>query len=193
MPKIDVTPAELAALQELRRQHAIPEAVGHPMPFDPAARRWGEEPPANPPTVQRLPDPQSWVTKQLRNIQAVGEQNYREGITRPRRDPIQAGIAAQAKYEAKMRDPEVLRRRETALRNVTTDEWASRSERIGASRLVQGVVERQAKIERKVQAYHAKLSGHLQRLDAMPDVTDADRERRMVENLRGLRAMKGTI
>ena len=50
-----------------------------------------------------------------------------------------------------------------------------------------------SKVEQKVQAYHQQLTGHLQRIDAMPDVTDADRERRMVENLKGLRAMKGRI
>ena len=190
---VTITAAELEALQELRRQGAIPEAVGQPMPYDESARKWGEAPPANPATVQRLPTAQQVVDKQIRNLQAVGETNYREGITRPKRSPIAAGIAAQPAYETAMRNPAVLARRAEALRKTNDEEWASRSERIGAPRLVSGVTDRIAKVERAVGSYHGRLSAHLQRIDQMPAITDSDRERRMVENLKGLRAMKGTI
>ncbi len=193
MPFTNVTPEELEELQRRRREDPIAGTAGQPMPYDASKRPWGEAPPANPPTVQRLPTAEQWVGKQLRNLQAVGEQNYREGITRPKKDPIQAGIAAQGAYEAKMRDPAVLKRREAGLRRTNSDEWASMSERVGAGRLVQGVTERQFKVERAVGALVGKLSTHLQRIDSMPNVTDADRERRMVENLRGLKAFKGTI
>ena len=178
-------------IERIRAEERGPGERGYPVPHDESKRPWGEAPPANPPTVTRLVNAADWVEKQLRNIQAVGEVNYREGITRPRKDPIAAGIAAQGAYEAKMRDPAVLKRREQRLRQTNMEEWAAMSERIGASRLVAGVVERKFKIERAVGALHGKLSAHLQRIDAMPNVTDADRERRMVENLKGLRAMKG--
>ena len=145
------------------------------------------------PTVQRLPDPQQWVEKQIRNIQAVGEQNYREGVQRPRKDPIAAGIAAQPAYEHAMRDANVLRRRVTGLQRTNMSEWSERSQTIGASRLVEGVTARREKIERAVTAYHAKLTQYLTRIDAMPNVTDADRVNRMIENVKGLKAMKGTI
>lgn len=190
---VELTPAELEFLQKAREEHAVPGAVGQPMPYDASKRAWGEEPPANPPSVQRIISPAEWVEKQINTLQAVGETNYRAGITRPRKSPIAAGIAAQPKYEAAMRDPNVLKRRETALRNTTDDVWASRAERIGAARLVSGVVERRAKVEQKVASYHSKLQAHLQRIDSMPDVGEGDRERRMIENLKGLRAMKGTI
>lgn len=193
MPFIDVTPEELTEIQARRTSDPTPGTRGQPMPYDESHREWGVAPPPNPPTVTRLVAPADWVAKQIRNLSAVGEQNYREGITRPKRDPIQAGIAAQGAYEAKMRDPAVLKRREAGLRRTNSDEWASMAERIGASRLVSGVTERVFKVERAVTALHGKLSQHLQRIDAMPNVTDADRERRMVENLRGLRSIKGTV
>ena len=193
MPFVEVTPEELAAIQARRTTDPIPGTAGQPMPYDPSTRDWGQAPPPNPPSIQRLPTPQQWVDKQIRNLSAVGEQNYREGITRPKRDPIQAGIQAQGRYEAQMRDANVLKRREAGLRRTNSDEWASMAERIGAGRLVQGVVERQFKVERAVATLHGKLGSHLQKIDSMPAVTDADKERRMVENLRGLRAMKGTI
>lgn len=191
MSQMEVSDQEREVLERLREGDGPVASRGNPVPYDEGERAWGEAPPANPPTVQRLPNAADWVEKQIRTIQAVGEVNYREGITRPRKDPIAAGIAAQGAYEAKMRDPAVLKRREQRLRQTNMEEWAAMSERIGASRLVAGVVERKFKIERAVGALHGKLSAHLQRIDAMPNVTDADRERRMVENLKGLRAMKG--
>lgn len=190
---IEVTDGELAALQQLREQHAIPDAVGRPMPFNEEDRPWGETRPANPVSVQRLPDPAEWVRKQVDNLSAVGETNYRQGITHPKRSPIQAGIAAQATYEARMRDPNVLKRREAGLRQTSDEEWAANSESIGASRLVAGVVNRRAKIERKVSALHGRMVQHLQTIDSMPNVSDADRENRMIANLRGMRAIKGTV
>ncbi len=155
-------------------------------------RKFGEAPKPNPPTVQRLPTAQQWLTKQIGNLQAVGETNYRAGITRPKKDPIAAGIAAQGKYEAEMRKPEVLARRADKLKKTNMDEWASMAERVGAARLVSGVTERQYKVERFLGNYVPKLEAHLRTVDSLPQITDADRERRMLENLRGLKKLKGT-
>jgi hypothetical protein len=187
---IEVTPGELAALQTMRGEHAIADAVGQPMPYDESTRAWGEFPPANPASVQRLPTPQQWKDKQLGNLQAVGETNYRVGITHPKKDPIQAGIDSQGAYETAMRDPKVLARRVTGLSKTNMSEWASNAENIGASRLVAGVMARVAKVERSITGNHGKMTQHLARIDAMPNATPADRERRMTENLRGLRAFK---
>jgi len=55
MPTVDITEAELQALQELRKTDPAPESRGQPMPYDEASRKWGEAPPANPPTS--LPHP----------------------------------------------------------------------------------------------------------------------------------------
>lgn len=160
-------------------------------PPTPADRPWGVAPPPNPPTITRITSPANWVEKQISTLSAVGEQNYRLGITQPKKDPIKAGIASQAKYAAQMAKPEVIARRAEGLGKTNMDEWASMSERIGAGRLVQGVTERRYKVERFVGRFQPLLASHVARLDAMPDVTDSDRERRMVENVRGLKALKG--
>lgn len=187
----DMTPEEITMVLRARDRGGNPEPAqpGNPLP-DPD-RKWGEAPRPNPATVTRLIPATEWVKKQISTLQSVGETNYRSGITRPKKDPIAAGIAAQPAYEAAMRDPAVLARRAANLRKTSIDEWASMAERVGAARLVQGVTERQFKVERFVTAYHGKLAAHLGRIDAMANVTPADRERRMVENLKGLRALKG--
>lgn len=190
---VELTRADLEFLQKARARHEVPGAVGQPMPFVEAERPWGVAAPANPISIQRLPSPTQWVAKQIGNLRAVGETNYRVGITTPKKSPIQAGIAAQAKYEAKMRDPAVLARRVAGLRKSSDEEWAAVAENIGARRLVEGVEARIHKVERAVGSLHSKMGAHLNRIDAMPNASDADSERRMVENLKGLRAMKGTI
>jgi len=169
------------------------ERRGPGVPPEDPLRRFAEAPRPNPPVVQRLPTPAQWVEKQLRNLQQVGEPGYPEGIARPKKDPIQEGIKAQAKYEAKMRDPAVLKRREEELRKTNMEEWAAMAERLGAARLVEGVTQRRYKVERFVGGWVPKLEGHLRAIDALPDVTDADRERRMLENLRGLKRLKGAV
>ena len=182
---------ERALILQMRARQAQEPAAPPGVEPAPGQRRFGEFPPPNPPTVVRVRSAQEIVTKQLNNIQAVGQTNYLAGITSPKKDPIQAAIAAQGAYEAKMRDPAVLARRVTGLRKSSMAEWAINAETIGAQRLVEGVMARRAKVERFWQAFQPLLSQHLQRIDGLANVTDADRERRMVENLRGLKALKG--
>jgi len=90
-----------------------------------------------------------------------------------------------------MKKEEVLKRREEALRATNMDEWAAMAEILGADKLVDGVEKRRYKVERFVEKYQPALKAHLDVIDAMPDVTDADREKRMIENLRGLKKLKG--
>lgn len=187
----DLSDAERAVVLAMRgQQNAAPAAAPGEAP-EPGQRAWGEFAPPNPPTVTRLRSPQEIVAKQLGNVQAVGQQNFLAGIRTPRKDPIQAAIAGQAAYEAKMRDPAVLKRREEKLRKTDINEWAIMTETLGSQRFVEGIVARRAKVERFWSAFQPLLGQHLQRIDAMPSVTDADRERKMVENVRGLRALKG--
>ena len=186
-----LSPEEKAAVLEMRATQAGEPAAEPGVEPAPGQRRWGEFPPPNPPTVTRVKDAAVIVDKQIGNLQAVGQQNYLKGIASPKKDPIQAGIEAQGAYEAKMRDPAVLKRREAGLRRTSMAEWALMAETIGAQNLVAGVVARRAKVERFWSAWMPLLTAHLQTIDRLPNVTDADRERRMVENLRGLRALHG--
>lgn len=163
--------------------------------IEPAAgqRRWGQYAPPNPPQVVPVKDAGSIVQKQINNFQAVGQQNYLNGIATPRADPIAAGIAAQPAYEAAMRDPQVLKRREQGLRKTNMNEWALQAETKGASRIVEGVLAAQPKIERFWSQFQPLLTQHVQRIRAMPAVTQADRQNRMIANLHGLRALKGRV
>jgi len=187
-----LSPAERDVILAMRaEQGAAPAAPPGEEPAQ-GERRWGEYAAPNPATVTRLIPATDWVEKQITGVQSVGATNYAAGVTRPKRDPIKAGIDAQPAYEAAMRDANVLKRRVTGLQRTSMDVWVVQCETLGAQRLVDGVVGRRAKVERAVSELHRKLSAHLSRIDSLPNVTAADRERRMVENLRGLRAFKGS-
>jgi len=141
--------------------------------------------------VKRLLSPDEWKKRQIDTLKAVGEANYKVGIAGPKDDPIAAGIAAQPRYEAQMKKDEVLARRKAALEKTNMAEWYKYSSEIGAGRLVEGVTKREAKVGDFVRAFQPMLLDHVSKVDALADVTDKDREERMLANLRGLKALKG--
>ncbi len=141
--------------------------------------------------VSRLLPPDEWRKRQIGNLKAVGEQNYRQGIERPKKDPIEAGIAAEDKWAARIKEAIEEKRRAKALQATNMQEWAAFAEQIGASRLVEGVTKREVKVDRFVKGWQPLLLDLVQKIDQMPAVTDSDMEQRMLENLRGLKALKG--
>ena len=144
-------------------------------------------------TIRRLISADDWATKQIRGVQSTGQVNYEQGVQNPKKSPIQASIEAQPRFVEQMRKQEVLDRRVTGLRKSSDDEWLNGSLNLGARRLVEGVTAREPKIRARIQALQAKVAAHVQTIDRMPSATDADRENRMLANLRGMRALKGNV
>jgi len=187
----NLTPEEA---QELAR--LMDKVEGTSNPEDDAReqkREWGKPPKPNPATVQRLLPPTEWVEKQLSTLSAVGRENYLRGCRFPRKDPIKEGAsdAAQKKYEAKMKDPKILKLRQQKLKKRTIEDWISMVEELGADKLVDGVVKRRHKIERFVGNWHRLLTEHLKTIDDMPTTTREQREAKMIANKRGLEELKG--
>ena len=143
------------------------------------------------PQVTRILPPDEWKKRQINNLKAVGEENYKVGINRPKKDPIQAGIEAEEKWAARIKEAIEEKRRAKALQAVSMDEWFNYAANIGAARLVEGVTKREAKVDRFVRSWQPILQDHVSKIDAMPAVTDKDMEERMLANLRGLKALKG--
>jgi len=142
-------------------------------------------------TVERLLPPDKWQERQLENLRARGEANYEVGIETPKKDPIKAGIAAEDKFADIMKKVIAEKRRKTGLEKTNMETWYEYASKIGKGRLVDGVVLREAKVADFITKFQPLLKDHLTKIDALPQVTDADREKRMLENLRGLKALKG--
>ena len=186
-----LTENEAIVLERLMNKMETGEVPVQPQDINDPAREFGAAPAPNPPTITRVLDPSDWVDKQIKTLEAVGRENYLRGVKHPKKDPIKAGIAAQPKYEAKMKDPKVLARRATQLAKTNMDEWAVMAETLGADKLVDGVVKRRHKVERFVAKFQPLLKADLAKIDAMPDATESEREAKMLENKRGLQKLKG--
>jgi len=143
-----------------------------------------------PPAIARTLDENTWVKRQLDTMAAVGETNYREGIKRPKKSPKLAALKGHAKYKAKMRDEAVLQRQHDNRAKVPDEEWLAMCE-FGASKLASGTAAREHKIRNFVGKWIPILSSHLAKIDAMEDATDAQREAKVIANIRGLKALKG--
>lgn len=142
-------------------------------------------------SVTRVLSPEAWKDRQINTLKSVGEANYKVGIAKPRKDPIAAGIAAEEKYNNAMKKVLEEERRKAGLEKTSMGEWYKYSSELGAGRLVDGVVKREAKVTNFVRTFQPMLVEHLGKIDALADATDSDRETRMLENLRGLKALKG--
>ncbi len=142
-------------------------------------------------TVKRVISPTEWVERQIGNLKAVGEKNYKAGILSPKADPIARGMETEEKWAAAMKEAMDNESRKKGLAKTDMGEWAKYSLESGASKLVEGVVKRKAKVDRFVGAYQPALVTHLSSIDALPEDTDAEREERMLENVRGLKQLKG--
>jgi hypothetical protein len=134
--------------------------------------------------------PAQIAEKQVRRtVEAV--EDYRTGVANPRRNPIDAALAAEAKYKAKMAESLSKGLWAAALRGTPKDSASSKAASVGAERLAQGVQASADKISR-FQNNFAPLRENVRRsVEGLPENTDAEREARMLANVRGMRAAKG--
>jgi len=141
--------------------------------------------------VKRVLSPEDWKKRQIETLRSVGRANYVEGIKSPKADPIARGIATEGKYAEETRKAIDAGRRKAALEKTSMADWYQYASTIGADKLVDGVIKREKKVSDFITAFQPLLTSHLAKVDALADVTDSDRENRMLENLRGLKALKG--
>jgi hypothetical protein len=142
-------------------------------------------------SVKRVLSPEDWKNRQINTLKAVGRTNYIDGIKNPKADPIERGIATEAKYAEETRKAIDQKRRAAGLAKTDMATWYKYSASIGADKLVDGVVKREEKVAKFIQAFQPMLTSHLGKIDALAEATDSDRENKMLENLRGLKALKG--
>jgi hypothetical protein len=137
--------------------------------------------------VERVKPPEKWIKKQLGNLSAVGETNYKEGVLTPKRPIVSTSISKEDKFANQMRKVIETKARVEGLKGVSDDDVIAAAVNLGAKRLVPAVTEREPKVRKFVTNWQPILASIETEVDTKPDTTDAEREARMLTNLRGLK------
>jgi hypothetical protein len=138
----------------------------------------------------RLPTPETWAKEQIAGARAKGDK-WLTNTTHPRKNFKEEALSpdAQKRYKDSMQRVINEGLHAGGMQNVDVDETMKTIEAGGSSAYVSGVERREAKITRRVKELHADRLALCSHLDGMPTATDADREKKMIENRRGLIAI----
>lgn len=137
-------------------------------------------------------EPKKWIEKQLARVR-VSEGDYKAGIEAPERDPIKAALDANAKRVKKLQESITNKTWEKAMARVTMGDWQKKALDLGVRHFIEGVEANVDKITKFVEGFHPKLSAIQSSVKAMPEVTEAERDARVLAMIRGLRKLKGTV
>jgi hypothetical protein len=148
-------------------------------------------PDGNPITLgPRLPDANTWAEEQIAGAEAKGDKWLRN-TTNPRKNFKTEALRpeAQERYKNSMRKVIEEDRHAGGMKLVDEDETMQTIREGGSTPYVEGVRRRKTKIVRRVEELHSDRLALCHHLDKMSTATEGDREKKMVENVRGLRAI----
>jgi len=129
--------------------------------------------------------PEEWADKQVSRATAAASE-WEKNVQRPRRDPLKAAIAAAPKRKQKLMESLEQGKWEKAMAKVDEDLMYEVIRKRGASSFRQGVEDRKPKVLARAKELQPMVAALKQSIDAMPDVTDADREKRLLAARRGM-------
>jgi len=133
----------------------------------------------------------SFIAKKMVENAKRATESYREGVMNPIRGPATAALAAADKRAEAVRKSLDNKTWEKAMATISDEYVKRKAADVGSGRYASGVEAAKDKIEN----FWNKWTPHLEEIrsgiEAMPDISDTDREARMVENLRRMKAKKG--
>ncbi len=145
----------------------------------------------NPMTLgPRLPTPEEWAALQVKGSQD-NAQKWLDRTTKPRKNFKLEALKDTSRQRYKTSMEEVLRedRWGGGMALVDESETINLIAKRGSSVYSQGVADRKDKISRRIKELHADRLALAATIDAMPVATDADREAKVIANIRGLKAI----
>lgn len=140
----------------------------------------------NPVTLgSRVIAPQDWAKKQIDRSAAAGD-TWAANVQKPRKDPVAAAIAADAKRKDKLAAAEKADKWKKKMAKVDVDAMYATIRALGGGVYTTGVQARQAKITGVVNDLQPRVAALAAAIDGMPEDTDANREKRMLAARRGM-------
>jgi len=126
------------------------------------------------------------------NLTAVGSKNYRDAIPEVAVNPMELAAKAAPLWADKLKKFIDSGLWPNIMNAIPKEVWSKITIDVGPGHLEDGVRVKGFKYDNFVDGWAPLLEAHLNDLNAkIPPVTDADRERRMIENRKGLMALKG--
>ena len=139
--------------------------------------------------VAAVVDANTWATKMITRVKnAAGD--WETGVANPRRSPTAAMKAAAGKWKSNMQKAITEDRWAKAVSTLTDEAIKNAAAKVGGGKFVDGITAREEKIRAAIAKLAPKVAAVSARIQNMPQDTDQQRESRMVENLRAMRAVK---
>lgn len=135
-------------------------------------------------------DPTNLVEKQIKNTENA-KSAYIAGIKNPDRDPKQAALAAKEKMIDKWNKSIESGNWENGVANYDVQEAQRVAEKVGADNLVRGVRERRTKLAKFWNGMAPLIQSHKDKIQSLPQDTEEQRKERMLQNLEGMKKLKG--
>lgn len=131
------------------------------------------------PAKRRVKSASTWAQQQVDNAKASSA-DWLAGVQSPARDPVEAAKAAVRKWENNLavaiKDGAYVK----GLNKTSAAEVASIAAAVGTSAFEGGLEARRSKIQRVVNELQPLAQGVSDAIQALPDATDADREKRLL-------------
>jgi len=118
-------------------------------------------------------------------------EDFREGVLAPERNPIEEALKKYEKWKSNLLAAIKEDRWKKTMAKIPMEEWQTFASTIGADRYSGGIEAKKEKQANFVDKWRPHLEAIQKDVRALPDVTDLEREKRMLENLRRLKKAKG--
>lgn len=133
--------------------------------------------------------PAEIAEKQVRKAQTSTE-DYTRGVRNVREAPTQQAAKKKGKLKANWLKAIDSGKWEDGLNSVSLEQWKMAAEGKGARNYAQGVADAADKVRSFWEDFGPYLDGVKQKIATLPDETEAQRDQRLLENVRMLRQYK---
>jgi hypothetical protein len=116
-------------------------------------------------------------------------QDWVTGTQNPRKDPVAAAIAANQKRIANFNKSVTAKTWEGAIQRVDPAQTAATVAAVGAQGYAQGIQARKGKITAAIGRLQPLVAAHVAKMDQIQVNSDADAENKMIQNVRGMKAI----
>ena len=131
------------------------------------------------PVTKKVKSADRWAKQQVANAEASGD-DWLDGVRNPSRDPIEAAIAAEDKWENRLQQAIKDKKWAKNLAKSSHAEIVEVAEALGTGVFTGSFAPRAKKIKRVVDELQPLVQAASDTIQAMSDKTDADREKRLL-------------